>query len=216
METQVLPTTDPAALPLALETLATGQVVAFPTDTLYGLAADPWDTAAVERLFAAKERDYGKPIVLLVAGMDHLWRVVPGLPPVAQALASAFWPGPLTIVVPRHPKLPDIVTAGGPTVGLRVPDHPWALRLLAAAGGALAVTSANRSGQGNPTTAAEVLDELGGRIPLIIDGGPVPGGVASTVVDLTTTPPRVLREGAIPAQLLAAALAVIANESDEQ
>jgi L-threonylcarbamoyladenylate synthase len=97
-----------------------------------------------------------------------------------------------------------------------VPDHPWALRLLAVAGGALAVSSANRCGQGNPATAAEVLDELGGRIPLIIDGGPVPGGVASTVVDVTTTPPRVLREGAIPAQLIAAALAVIANERTEQ
>jgi L-threonylcarbamoyladenylate synthase len=216
METRILATDDPQALPLALETLATGQVVAFPTDTLYGLAADPWETAAVEQLFVAKERDYGKPIVLLVAGMDHLWRVVPGLPPVAQALASAFWPGPLTIVVPRHPKLPDIVTAGGPTVGLRVPDHPWALRLLAAAGGALAVTSANRSGQGNPTTAAEVQDELGGRIPLIVDGGPVPGGVASTVVDVSVSPPRILREGAVPAHLIEVALAVIANESPEQ
>ncbi len=215
METQVLLTTDPQALPLALETLATGQVLAFPTDTLYGLGADPWEPRAVAQLFAAKERDYGKPIVLLVAGLDHLWRVVPGLPPVAAALASAFWPGPLTIVVPRHPKLPDIVTAGGPTVGLRVPDHPWALRLLQAAGGALAVTSANRSGQGNPTTAAEVLDELGGRIPLIIDGGTVPGGLASTVVDVTTSPPRVLREGAIPARLIEAALSVIANENAE-
>jgi L-threonylcarbamoyladenylate synthase len=216
METQVLSTADPQALPLALEMLATGQVVAFPTDTLYGLGADPWETAAVEQLFVAKGRDYGKPIVLLVAGMEHLWRVVPGLPPVAQALASAFWPGPLTIVVPRHPNLPDIVTAGGPTVGLRVPDHPWTLRLLAAAGGALAVTSANRSGQGNPTTAAEVQDELGGRIPLIIDGGPVMGGVASTVVDVSVSPPRVLREGAVPARLIEAALAVIANESAEE
>ena len=120
----------------------------------------------------AKGRDYGKPILLLVAGLDHLWRVVPGLPPVAQALSIAFWPGPLTIVVPRQPNLPDIVTAGGPTVALRVPDHPWTLQLLQRGRGRAGRDQRQPPGQGNPTTAAEVPDELGGRIPLIIDGGP--------------------------------------------
>src|SRR5437762_1535033 len=184
METAILLTSDPAALPRALSTLAAREVIAFPTDTVYGLGADPWEPPAVEKLFAAKERDYGKAIPLLVAGPEHLWRVVPGLPPVAQALTSAFWPGPLTIVVPCRPNLPAIVTAAGPTIALRMPDHPWTLTLLRAAGGALAVTSANRSGAGDPATAADALRELGGRIPLIIDGGLAPGGGACTIVEL--------------------------------
>ena len=216
METVVLATTDPTALPRALEALAQGRVIAFPTDTVYGVGADPWEPAAVARIYAAKERDAGKPIPLLVAGPDHLWRVVPGLPPVAQALSTAFWPGPLTLVVPRRATLPDIVTAGGPTVGLRMPDHPWTLTLLRAAGGALAVTSANRSGQGDLTTAEAVRRELGGRIPLIIDGGPSPGGVASTVVDCSGPEPRVLREGAIPAAMISAAVQVIRGELEKR
>ena len=209
MQTLTLSTDDPKALPLALEMLATGGIVAFPTDTVYGLGADPWEEAAVASLFEAKGRDYGKPIPLLVAGPDHLWRVVPGLPPIAQALSTAFWPGPLTIIVPRRPNLPDIVTAGGPTVALRMPDHPWTLKLLRAAGGALAVTSANRSGASNPATAQEVLADLDGRIPLIIDGGPCPSNLASTIVDVSLPIPRVLREGAIPAALIEAALQMI-------
>jgi L-threonylcarbamoyladenylate synthase len=212
MDTQILTTDDPQALPRALEALATGEIIAFPTDTVYGVGADPWIVPAVEKLYAAKGRDYDKPIPLLVAGPEHLWRVVPGLPPVAQALTTAFWPGALTIVVPRRPELPEVVTRG-PTVALRMPDHPWTLKLLRAAGGALAVTSANQSGQADPITAADVQRDLGGRLPLIIDGGLCPGGVASTVVDVSGPSPRILRAGALPSTVIEAALRVITGET---
>jgi L-threonylcarbamoyladenylate synthase len=216
MDTQILTTDDPTALPRALEALATGAILAFPTDTVYGVGADPWIVPAVEQLYAAKGRGYDKPIPLLVAGPDHLWRVVPGLPPLAQALSTAFWPGALTLVVPCRPTLPARVTGGGATVALRMPDHPWTLKLLKAAGGALAVTSANQSGHPDPITAADVQRELGGRLPVIIDGGPCPGGVASTIVDVSGPTPRVLREGAIPAALIEAAIQMIQREERDE
>lgn len=181
-----------------------GGLVAFPTDTVYGLGCYPFDEAAVERLFAAKERDRSKAIPLLLAGGEDLGAVVPSGGRVLEALVRRYWPGPLTLVVPCCDRLPAVLTAGGGSVAVRVPDHPVARDVLRGAGGVLATTSANRSGEASATTAEEVLAQLGGRVDLIIDGGRSPGGVASTVLDLTAQPPVVLRAGPLgQAELLA-------------
>ena len=156
-------------------------------------------------LYAAKGRDFGVALPVMVASPDLVAEVAHPLPGFAR-LAARFWPGPLTIVLPKTPTLPDLVTAGRDTVGLRIPDHPLALELLRAVGMPLAVTSANRSGQPPAQTAAEALAQLAGRVHIILDGGPAPGGRASTVLDLTSDPPRVLRPGPITAAELTEAL----------
>jgi L-threonylcarbamoyladenylate synthase len=173
--------------------LLRGGIVALPTDTVYGLAAHPDFPEAIRRLFVAKERPPEKAIPLLLADPDDLLKVAADPSDAAFALARALWPGALTIVVPRRVPVED----APPTVGVRVPDLPIARDLIRAAGGALAVTSANISGGENTVTAEEVQAQLGGRIDAIIDGGECPGGVASTVVDATTSPVRVLRQGGI-------------------
>ncbi|HAL15247.1 MAG TPA: threonylcarbamoyl-AMP synthase [Anaerolineaceae bacterium] len=205
METAILPTTDPQSIPVALQVLQNGGLVAFPTDTVYGLAADPFNPAAIERLYAAKERDMSKAIAVLVGAVEQLAQITPGLSTQAEALAARFWPGALTLVVSRRAELPAQLSAL-PTIGVRMPDHSFALNLLQASG-PLATTSANRSGADNPLTAADVLDQLGGRIELVLDGGTCPGGVPSTVVDCTISDVRVLREGAISVEAIRAVLA---------
>jgi L-threonylcarbamoyladenylate synthase len=182
-------------LPLAYEILKGGGLVAFPTDTVYGLGALAFDGLAVESLYVAKDRPAEKAIPVLIADLEDLAKVSPEAPQIALELAARFWPGPLTLVVPKHPDLPESVSATS-TVGVRLPDHPVARALLRLAG-PLAVTSANLSGQPSPTTAQEVLAQLDGRIPLILDGGRTPGGVPSTVVDCTGTDLQILREGPI-------------------
>ncbi|MHB8857498.1 MAG: L-threonylcarbamoyladenylate synthase [Bellilinea sp.] len=204
METTILPTTDSQAIQAALLVLQAGGLVAFPTDTVYGLAADPFNRAAIERLYAAKERNMSKAIAVLVGTVEQLSQITPGLSTQAEALAARFWPGALTLVVSRRAELPAQLSVL-PTIGVRMPDHPFALNLLQASG-PLATTSANRSGAGNPLTAADVLDQLGGRIELVLDGGTCPGGVPSTVVDCTVPDVRVLREGAISAEDIRAVL----------
>ena len=204
METTILPTTDSQAIQAALLVLQAGGLVAFPTDTVYGLAADPFNRAAIERLYAAKERNMSKAIAVLVGTVEQLSQITPGLPTQAEALAARFWPGALTLVVSRRAELPAQLSVL-PTIGVRMPDHPFALNLLQASG-PLATTSANQSGAGNPLTAADVLDQLGGRIELVLDGGTCPGGVPSTVVDCTVPDVRVLREGAISAEDIRAVL----------
>jgi len=195
METIILPTGNDDTIPLALEILKRGGLVAFPTDTVYGVGALAFDGTAVERIYAAKDRPIEKAIPILIGGPEDLEKVTTDIPPIAAKLAARFWPGPLTLVVPKHPNLPDVVSAG-PTVGVRVPDHPVARALLTAAG-PMAVTSANISGQASPKTAEEVNRQLIGRIPLILDGGETPGGVPSTVVNCLGTEPVILREGPI-------------------
>jgi L-threonylcarbamoyladenylate synthase len=195
MHTRVLLTSDPQAFPAALEVLRRGELVAFPTDTVYGLAADLFNPAAIQRIFDAKGRDSAKAIPVLLGNLDHLPQVALDLPAAALRLAQRFWPGALTLVVYRQPGLPEILSPD-PTVGVRMPDHPFALALLERSG-PLAVTSANQSGATNPLTAQDVLAQLDGRIALILDGGAVPGGVPSTVVDCTSTPPAILRLGAV-------------------
>jgi L-threonylcarbamoyladenylate synthase len=195
METKILPASSPDALPLALEILKRGGLVAFPTDTVYGVGALAFDGIAVESIYAAKDRPVEKAIPVLIGDPDNLVKVSLEVPEITLKLAARFWPGPLTLVVPKHPDLPEAVSAA-PTVGVRVPDHPVARALLRAAG-PMAVTSANLSGQPSPVTAQEVFAQLGGRIALILDDGKTPGGVPSTVVDCTGAEPQILREGPI-------------------
>ena len=179
----------------AARLVAGGGLVAFPTDTVYGVGCDPWSAEAITRLYAAKERPLHMAIPVLLASPEDVALVAAAPDGVPPRLVERFWPGALTVVVLRRPEVPGILTAGGATVAVRMPDHPLALRLIAAAGGALAATSANRSGRPSPETAAEVLADLAGRIALLIDGGRAPLGVPSSIVDLTADPPRLLREG---------------------
>jgi L-threonylcarbamoyladenylate synthase len=195
--TEIMPTTYTRALEQALQVLLHGGLVAFPTDTVYGVGALATLPPAVEQIYRVKGRPRSRAIPVLLDSVQTLEHVAEDIPPEAWALARRFWPGPLTIVLQRSPSIPDVITAGGPHVAIRVPDHEFALRLLHAAGGALAVTSANLSGRPDPVTAEEVLGYLKGRIDLILDGGRCPGGMASTVIDLTVTLPRVVRWGPI-------------------
>ncbi len=208
MKTHVVSADRPGALAQAAAVLRAGGLVAFPTDTVYGVGAHALLPDAVARLYTAKVRPEGKAIPLLLADAADIERVSRDLPPLAWRLIAAFWPGALTLVVPRSAWLPDIVTAGGPTVAVRLPDHPTPRALARALGAPLAATSANLSGQAEATTAAEVLAQLEGRIELLLDGGVCAGGVASTVLDLTVHPPAILRAGALdlaPLQRLLAA-----------
>ena len=187
----------------SLEVLSQGGIVAFPTDTVYGLGALAFNGQAVESIYRAKDRPVEKAIPVLIAETSDLEKVSSGMTDDVRRLASRFWPGPLTIIVPKHPSLPESVSATG-TVGVRVPDHPVAQALLRSTG-PLAVTSANRSGQPSPSTAQEVFEQLKGHIRLIVDGGRTPGGVPSTLVDCTGSEIQVLREGPISlAQILSA------------
>lgn len=193
MKTRLLPAADPHAIAHAVDVLRAHGIVAFPTDTVYGLGAGAFDPAGVDRLYAVKGRNQSKAIAVLLADADQLSLVAENLPESARKIAAAFWPGPLTLVVPRHPAVPAIVSQTA-TLGVRIPDHPVARRLIRLAG-PLAVTSANLSGGDNTTTAAEVMAQLGKKIDLILDGGTTPGGVPSTVVDCTRPEPVVLRAG---------------------
>ena len=196
----------------AVEVLLNGGIVAYPTDTVYGLGANGLDPAAVRRVFEVKRRPLTMPVPLLVADLAMLRSVVEGLPEVALALAERFLPGPLTLVLPRAPAVPEIVTAGAPSVAVRIPDHPVPVRLAAGIGAPLVGTSANRSGQPSPTTADEVRAQLGAEIDWVVDGD-CPGGVESTVIDLTEATPRILRPGAVPAEALEEVLAPLGRSA---
>lgn len=189
---------DPALIARAAERLRGGQLVAYPTETFYGLGADPRSAEAVERVFEAKGRPDRMALPLIAADEASLLLCVRELPELARRLAAAFWPGALTLVMPASPDLPPRLLGGGHTVGVRISPHPIASALARAAGGPIVATSANRSGQGAPTSAAEVEEALGDAVTLILDGGPTRGGAASTVIDLTADPPRVVRSGAVP------------------
>ena len=197
LTTRVLPSTDEKTLEEAAGILRAGGLVVIPTDTVYGVAGNAYLPEAVERIYHVKERPKDKAIPLLLADSEQVQDVASDIPPEACRLMEAFWPGGLTIILPKSPRLPDVVTAGGATVALRMPDHPFVLALIRALGAPLAVTSANVSGHPPATTAREALHELGGRVALMVDGGMCSGGVPSTVLDLTVSPPWVLREGAV-------------------
>lgn len=196
MQTEILSADHPSALQHAIDVLDHGGLVAFPTDTVYGLGAPAFSAESIERLYVAKGRNSTRAIAILLSSSEELTEVAIEVNNTATRLASLFWPGPLTLVVARNPDLPDIL-APLPTIGVRVPDHPVALSLLSQTG-PLAVTSANLSGSSNARTAQEVMKQLRGRIHLILDGGRTPGGVPSTVVDCTSLDPVILRPGPIP------------------
>jgi L-threonylcarbamoyladenylate synthase len=190
----------------AAELLRAGQLVALPTETVYGLAANAWDADAVARIYEVKGRPAHNPIIVHVAGLELARDCVAAWPPVAGKLAAAFWPGPLSLVLPRSPRIPDIVTAGGPTVGVRWPSHPFIQAVIRVCGFPLAAPSANPANQVSPTTAAHVRKAFDGQIPLIVDGGPSQVGLESTVLDLAAAPPRLLRPGMIHAESLLAVM----------
>jgi L-threonylcarbamoyladenylate synthase len=214
---QVLATDTPelfaAAVRQAAELLRAGEVVAVPTETVYGLAANALDARAVERLFEIKGRPHHNPIIIHVADERLARQCAAKWPPLAEKLAHAFWPGPLTLVVPRAKEIPDVVTAGGPTAGVRWPSHPFVQDLIRHCGFPLAAPSANLSGQLSPTSAEHVLDSLGSQIRLIVDGGPAQVGIESTVVDISVNPPRLLRPGMIHEEALAAVVGKLATSS---
>ena len=200
--TEQMRVTEPMALARAAAVLDRGGLVVIPTDTVYGVAARLDHPAAIARLYVAKGRPEEKPIPVLIASPGELARLTRDLPPGAEALVARFWPGALTVALPRAATVPDEVTAGLDTVGLRMPDHPFALALIAACGGALAVTSANRSGEPSLCEAAAVMAAIGWAVDLVVDGGRTPGGRSSTVIALDAAGPRVLREGPIDAPTL--------------
>ncbi len=195
MITETIDAQDPSALIRALEVLQSGGLVAFPTDTVYGVGGLAFDGKAVESIYLAKDRPNEKAIPILIADIEDLVKVSFSIPMVAMKLAARFWPGPLTLVVPKFPGLPEAVSATS-TVGVRIPDHIFARALLRVAG-PMAVTSANLSGQPSPSTAQEVLAQLNQRISLILDGGTTPGGLPSTVVDCSRTKLEIKRTGPI-------------------
>ncbi len=195
MKTETITAGSPDAIQQALKVLQAGGLVAFPTDTVYGVGALAFDGKAVESIYTAKDRAIEKAIPILIGDAEDISRVASEVPPMAKKLAERFWPGPLTLIVPKHLSLPDSVSATN-TVGVRVPDHIVARSVLRAAG-PMAVTSANLSGQPSPSTAQEVFAQLNGRIALILDGGKTPGGMPSTLVDCTRSKPIVVREGPI-------------------
>jgi len=195
MNTEILPADSPHSIARAFEILQAGGLVAMPTDTVYGVGALAFDAQAVERIYEAKNRPNEKAIPILLGDVDDLFSVAASVPEMGLVLAGRFWPGPLTLLLPKHPSLPEGIS-NLPTVGVRLPDHAVARALLQAAG-PMAVTSANLSGLPSTTFAGEVLAQLGGRIPLILDGGRTLGGIPSTVVDCTGADPKILRQGPI-------------------
>ena len=195
----------PGALERAVAFMQRGEPVSFPTDTVYGIGVHAFRPKAVERLYGLKGRPAHLPIPLLLPDVAAVRIACTDIPPVAWQLAARFWPGGLSLVLRRSVAVPDAVTSGGATVAVRVPDHYWVRELCRQLGAPLAATSANLHGKPSPVTADEVRDAFEGQIPLILDGGTCRGGVASTVLDLTVTPPAILRPGPITAQQLAAA-----------
>ncbi len=193
-------------IPAAVDVLRRGGLVAFPTETVYGLGADASNPAAVGRIYAVKGRPRNHPVIVHVAEATAIKGWAADVPPDAWALAEAFWPGPLTLILPRADHVPDSVTGGAGTVGLRVPDQPVALELLEAFGGGIAAPSANRFGRVSPTTAAHVRADLGADVDLILDGGACAVGVESTIVDLSWGGPKVLRLGGLSVEALSDAL----------
>lgn len=203
MITRILPPTD-AAIAEAAALIRAGELVAFPTETVYGLGADGLNREAVAKIFQAKGRPGDNPLILHISALDQITPLIAcELSPVAKKMADAFWPGPLTMIFPKSARVPENVSAGLSTVAIRFPAHPDAQRLIAAAETPIAAPSANRSGKPSPTTANHVFEDMDGRIPLILDGGECLVGVESTVVDMTGPVPHILRPGGITAEQIA-------------
>ncbi|MCB0210280.1 MAG: threonylcarbamoyl-AMP synthase [Anaerolineae bacterium] len=202
MMTQILPATSPHAIKQARRLLREGEAVAFPTDTVYGLGANAFEHFAIRQIFALKKRPLEKGLPVFIYQIDDLNLVARTVPNRAWPLLQKFWPGPLTVVLPKVAALPADVTGSQDTVAIRIPDHPVSLQLVAQFGRPLAVTSANISGQSTPMTAQAVADQLGPALPLVLDGGSSPSTQPSTIIDLSVTPPRVLRHGPLTIEAL--------------
>lgn len=203
MQTVILDALKPEDIAEASRLLVAGELVAFPTDTVYGVGASIASDAAIRRLFDAKERMLDKGIPILLAEASNVDQVATGISELARIFMAQFWPGPLTIIVPRRPELPAVLAPGN-SVAVRVPDHDLARRFIRASGGAVAATSANVSGHRPALSASEALAALGGRIAAVLDGGAVHVGQASTIVDCTVNPPKIIRQGPIAAATLSA------------
>jgi L-threonylcarbamoyladenylate synthase len=212
----VLPAHEPAAIDEAAAVLRRGGLVAFPTETVYGLGADAFNPRAVARVFEVKARPSFDPLIVHLADAADLGRVSPTNDARVSALAARFWPGPLTLVLPRSPEVPDLVTSGLDSVGVRVPAHPAAHALIAAAGTPVAAPSANPFGYVSPTTAAHVAELLGRAVDLVLDGGPCRVGVESTILSVTGEPPVILRPGGIPREALEEALGLRLHVADRR
>jgi L-threonylcarbamoyladenylate synthase len=202
-----------SAVRRAAELLQSGEVVALPTETVYGLAANALNAQAVAKIFEIKGRPAHNPIIAHVASVEMARRCASRWPVLADRLAKAFWPGPLTLVLPRAEFIPDMVTAGGPTVGIRWPSHPFIQAVIQHCNFPLAAPSANLSNQVSPTNARHVLKQLGRKIRLIVDGGQCQVGIESTVVDLSRSPPRILRPGMIHDRALLAVTGELAERN---
>ena len=200
---------EPSIIERVAHVLRGGNVAVFPTETVYGLGADVFQPAALERIFLAKGRPHSDPLIAHIADEAALELLTTALPEQAKRLASAFWPGPLTLVLPRGPRVPYLMTAGLETVAIRMPRHPVALALIRALGSPIAAPSANRFMHVSPTTAQHVLADLGGRVPLILDAGPCEVGVESTVLDLCSEQPIILRPGGVSLEALRAVLPTV-------
>ncbi|MCA9898155.1 MAG: threonylcarbamoyl-AMP synthase [Anaerolineales bacterium] len=199
--TKLLPASQPGAIMQAAAEARAGNLIVIPTDTLYGLACDAFNPEAVRLIYAAKQRPYSKPIPILLADSSDLPRVVRSVPPVAQAFINQYWPGPLTILLPKHPDLPEEITDNN-SVAIRIPDSEVGRAIIRATGGAMAVTSANLTGQEPAETAPDALQKLAGWVTAVVDDGPSPHGAASTILDCTGHELKILREGPISAQSL--------------
>lgn len=193
----------------AARLLREGAAVAFPTETVYGLGANALSDQAVEKIFLAKGRPSDNPLIVHIGEKKQLSTVVTEVPRKGEQLMEAFWPGPLTVILPKTDRVAPLVTAGLESVGVRMPDHPIALALIREAGVPIAAPSANRSGRPSPTTAAHVLADLEGRIAGVLDGGPTGVGLESTVIDVTVDPPVILRPGGITREQLEAVIGVV-------
>jgi L-threonylcarbamoyladenylate synthase len=204
-----------AAVKRATKLLRAGEVVALPTETVYGLAANALDEKAVAKIFRIKNRPANNPIIVHIASVEMAKRCVTAWPDPAEKLARAFWPGPLTLVLPCAKGIPGMVTAGGKTVGVRWPGHPFIQAVIRECGFPLAAPSANLSGRVSPTNAEHVRKQLGGKISLIVDGGQSQVGIESTVLDLMVSPPQVLRPGMIHAESLAAVIGEFRSQKPE-
>lgn len=205
MKTQVLPIT-PESVALAARLLQQGELVALPTETVYGIAADARNGEAVKKIFEAKGRPQDNPLIVHICGMEMLNGIVSEVPERAKKLAAAFWPGPLTMVMPRGPEVSDVTCAGLDTVGVRMPSHPVVQQVIKASGVAFAAPSANLSGKPSPTNAPDTLADMDGRLPLILDGGESNVGVESTVVAVTGEHPMLLRPGYVTKEQMEAVL----------
>jgi L-threonylcarbamoyladenylate synthase len=209
----ILSASDAESIRLAGRIIKTGGLVAFPTETVYGLGCDARNAEAAAKVFEAKQRPQFDPLIVHIADLKQLEMVIGALPDLGQRLIDAFWPGPLTLVLPKQPTIPDLITAGLSTVAVRMPNHPVAQTLIREADTPIAAPSANPFGYVSPTTAQHVADGLGNRVDLILDGGPCPVGVESTIVSLAGPQPELLRPGSITIEQLSAVIGALRRAS---